>query len=208
MGEKGAKVLQFRTNQLIAQPLKRPKTPTSQLSTIARVYHDARLDLGSKEITASETQEGCNLFDRLSKIEEKAENLNIKTLSRCHSGGYTTDQATVELMRLGLITHISTLLRKILKNSLLSDPATFRCTVIVIKDFLDLVKNREFMPERSSYSFSSDLEANKKRIEGVHFNFRERLEAFAASHCEDFSSMSTIELNAKNLIDMFNQRNS
>ena len=209
MGEKGAKVLYLRKVQSLQKPSKKVrKRPTSKLTTIARIYADAHRDLGSKEINPSETQEGCSLFNRLLKIESKAENLYIKILLRCHSGEYTTDQATVELMRLGLITHISTLLRKILKSSLLSNPATFRFTVIVSKDFLDMVKNREFMPDRPIYSFPSDLNANKKRIEGVHLNFRERLESFAAAYCEGFSDMNTLEQNAKKSIDMYNERNS
>jgi hypothetical protein len=208
MGGKEAKILAFRKEGQQQSPLRKRRRHQSQMSTIARIYRDAHNDLGSKSVTKSETQDATGLFNRLQKIDDKAQNLIIKILTRCHSGDLTYDQATLELMRLGLIQHMSTVIRKILKDSLPADPATFRCTILLGKDFLHLVKKQGFMPIHPTYSFPSDLDSTREMIVSKHGFFQEKLEAFASDHSNDFLGIDTIEQNAKNLIRMYNEKNS
>lgn len=208
MSEKRAKILQFRRDppcQILSKPADPKKKPLA--SIIAGIYRDAHKDLGQGNVSRPEIDQAAGLIKALAKIESKAENLNIRTLSRYHSGEYEKEQAVVELVRLGLVLHISALLRKIMKGSMLSDPGAFRCAVLAGSDFVDLIKNRGFMPNRAAYRFPSDLDANLESIEGLHKSYKERLDAFANGYCPGYLDMEDIKQNAMALIEISCKQN-
>jgi hypothetical protein len=166
------------------------------------VHSDARADFAKLGIRAQDKAEALELIEKLNAIAGKSNNLTGDLLMKHFSGDLDQEQLGLELMRLHLVRHASSVVIRILKASFENKDQSadaFHSTLIVGNELVRLVVEKNFLPQEDNFH-SPEVQFLRKWILREHTYFFDRLSGFAGRFGFAFNDAETIESQASTVM--------